>query len=106
MEDLQRLEACLPTGPELQQVLAYDGPAEALGPAESFFQALTPTPRPAEKVSLMLFALQFPSIAEVTGARLETLRMACQETTSSDRLARVLDRVLVIGNLLNEGECF
>lgn len=31
-------------------------------------------------------------------------RQACEEATSSDRLAAVLERVLDIGNLLNEGE--
>lgn len=103
-EDLQRLEACLPTGPELKTVLTYDGPLETLGPAEAFFRALAPTPRPASKVSTLLFSLQFSSIVEIADARLETLSCACQEVTTSDRLARILDRVLVIGNLLNEGE--
>lgn len=31
------------------------------------------------------------------------LRMACEEATKSDRLPGVLERVLAIGNVLNEG---
>lgn len=104
-EDLQRLEACLPTGPELKTVMAYEGPEEALAPAEAFFRALASVPRPAAKVSALLFWRHFSSAAEVAGSRLDTLQKACEEATTSDRLARVLDWVLKIGNVLNEGEC-
>lgn len=106
MEDLQRVKACLPTGPELKTVEAYDGPVEDLGAAEAFFRAMASTRRPGFKVTAMLFSLQFPSIAEVCDTRLETLSRACEEAMNSDRLARLLDRVLYIGNLLNEGETF
>lgn len=102
-EDLEKLEVCLPTKAEVRTVLAYKGPVESLGSAESFFLALARTPRPSCKVSVMLFSRQFKSIAEHASARLETLRLACEEATTSGRLARVLERVLIIGNLLNEG---
>lgn len=82
---------------------AFKGPIEALGPAESFFRALAHTPRPASKVSVMLFSRQLGSVEESANTRLDTLRLACEEVTKSDRLARVLERVLLIGNLLNEG---
>lgn len=85
-------------------MMSYEGPVEALGPAEAFFRALAPTPRPQSKVSAMIFSRQFWSVAEDARARLATLRMACEEATTSDKLARVLERVLIIGNLLNEGE--
>lgn len=75
-EDLQRLEACLPTPQELKTVLAYTGPAAALGPAETFFRALRDTPRAAGKVTAMLFSRQFlGSVAGDAEARVETLRM-------------------------------
>eukprot|EP00903_Cladosiphon_okamuranus_P016298 g15030.t1 len=103
-EDLQRLEACLPTAQELKTVLAYTGPAAALGPAETFFRALQDTPRAGGKVTAMLFSRQFlGSVAGDAEARVKTLRLACEEAMSSERLATVLERVLDIGNLLNEG---
>ncbi|CBN80077.1 Formin-like 3 [Ectocarpus siliculosus] len=103
-EDLQRLEGCLPTAQELRTVMAFSGPAAALGSAETFFRALRDTPRPASKVSAVLFSRQFlGSVAGDAESRVETLRMACEEAMESDRLAAVLEKVLDIGNLLNEG---
>ncbi|CAM9424601.1 unnamed protein product [Ectocarpus sp. 4 AP-2014] len=103
-EDLQRLEGCLPTVQELRTVVAFSGPAAALGSAETFFRALRDTPRPASKVSAVLFSRQFlGSVAGDAESRVETLRMACEEAMGSDRLAAVLEKVLDIGNLLNEG---
>lgn len=73
-EDLQRLEACLPTAQELKTVLAYTGPAAALGPAETFFRALGDTPRVGGKVTAMLFSRQFlGSVAGDAEARVGTL---------------------------------
>ncbi|CAM9158805.1 unnamed protein product, partial [Ectocarpus sp. 13 AM-2016] len=104
IEDLQRLEGCLPTAQELRTVVAFSGPAAALGSAETFFRALKDTPRPASKVSAVLFSRQFlGSVAGDAESRVETLRMACEEAMESDRLAAVLEKVLDIGNLLNEG---
>ncbi|CAM9497960.1 unnamed protein product, partial [Ectocarpus sp. 12 AP-2014] len=104
IEDLQRLEGCLPTAQELRTVVAFSGPAAALGSAETFFRALRDTPRPASKVSAVLFSRQFlGSVAGDAESRVETLRMACEEAMESDRLAAVLEKVLDIGNLLNEG---
>ncbi|CAM9730057.1 unnamed protein product, partial [Discosporangium mesarthrocarpum] len=102
-EDLQRLEACIPSVPEVQMAMAFNGPVEALGPAETFFRALGQTPRPLNKVRVMLFMKQFAASVEEASGRLKTLRLACKEVTESRRLAGVLERVLLIGNLLNEG---
>lgn len=104
VEDLQKLEACLPTESELKTVLAFEGPAEALGPAETFFRSLASVPRPGNKVSALLFWRQFSSVAETAELRLENLHKACEEATTSDRLTGLLEWVLKIGNLLNEGE--
>ena len=75
-EDLQRLEACLPTAQELRTVVAFSGPAAALGSAETFFRALRDTPRPASKVAAVLFSRQFlGSVAADAESRVDTLRM-------------------------------
>ncbi|CAN0046750.1 unnamed protein product [Choristocarpus tenellus] len=103
-EDLQRLEVCLPTSPEMEMVLAFQGSPETLGTAESFFWALGNTPRPLAKVRVMLFMQQFKSNSEVLAGRLEALEKACSEATESQRLAGVLERVLRIGNVLNQGK--
>ncbi|CAN0032714.1 unnamed protein product, partial [Hapterophycus canaliculatus] len=105
VEDLQRLEVCLPTTQELKTVLAYSGPPAALGPAETFFRALGGTPRVAQKVSALLFSRVFlGSVARDAERRAERLTRACKEAMESDRLAAVLEKVLDIGNILNEGE--
>lgn len=76
VEDLQRLEMCLPTPQELKTVLAYTGPPAALGPAEMFFRALGETPRVTQKVSAVLFSRVFlGSVAKDAEGRVETLTM-------------------------------
>ncbi|CAN0574297.1 unnamed protein product, partial [Ectocarpus sp. 12 AP-2014] len=103
IEDLQRLEGCLPTAQELRTVVAFSGPAAALGSAETFFRALRDTPRPASKVSAVLFSRQFlGSVAGDAESRVETLRMVRRGGVGSED-QQLLEKVLDIGNLLNEG---
>lgn len=60
-------------------MLAYTGPAAALGPAETFFRALQDTPRAGGKVAAMLFSRQFLGfVAGDAEAPVDTLRMVSE----------------------------
>lgn len=84
VEDLQRLEVCLPTAQELKTVFAYTGTPAALGPAETFFRALGGTPRVAQKVSAMLFSrVFFGSVAGDAETRVETLTTVRRSNASA-----------------------
>jgi len=72
---------------------------------EKFFVAASFVVNPALKVSTMLFCAQFPDIQRDLQSKCLLLISASTQIQSSDRLKRVFELILQIGNIMNEGSC-
>ena len=73
------------------------------GPVAVFFHALLPIENSRTKVQELIFQLQFTERVTAVRTSQATLLQACQEITSSDRLRRVLEIILKVGNVMNAG---
>ena len=93
----------LPTDMELKQVSSYSGPDSALLPAEVFFRMLSSVKRVSVKIKVMETMDTFPTAVSDLGRRLSFLKGVCEAVMCSEKLQRVLETVLAIGNIMNEG---
>ena len=88
---------------ELKQVSSYSGPDSALLPAEVFFRMLSSVKRVSVKIKVMETMDTFPTAVSDLGRRLSFLKGVCEAVMCSEKLQRVLETVLAIGNIMNEG---
>ncbi|KAE8252202.1 hypothetical protein A4X03_0g6231, partial [Tilletia caries] len=101
VEHLKALQACLPTSDELELVRDYAGDFSRLAAADQFFKAILGIPRLSQRLSCTLYARKFHvDLAEIK-PDLRALRRAVEETRGSDKLKRILEVVLAVGNTLN-----
>ena len=82
---------------------SYSGPDSALLPAEVFFRMLSSVKRVSVKIKVMETMDTFPTAVSDLGRRLSFLRGVCEAVMCSEKLQRVLETVLAIGNIMNEG---
>lgn len=102
-ERLEQLTDLLPTEAELREVRRYKGDVAKLREAERWFVAVNSVPRLSAKLAAVVFVAQFPAQATEAQRRLDVSASACHEVINSKRLKAVLDAILAIGNVMNEG---
>ena len=102
-ERLQFIKALLPQQQELTAVKRYSGDENMLVPAEMFFKHLLKIKRLESKVITMQTMGTFMEIATELRSKFILLRKVCDQVVKSECLVRVLETVLQIGNIMNEG---
>jgi hypothetical protein len=104
-----RLETLLGISPTPQEMQMFEGHLKrgtdlsALGAAEKFHVAATKVARFREKVRAFLFKSHFSDLVEQLEDQGKTLCKAIDQITMSKKLTRVLETVLSVGNLMNQG---
>lgn len=104
-----RLETLLDISPTQLETQMFEGHVKggtdvsALGAAEKFHLATSKVARFREKVRAFLFKAHFSDSAEQLEGQARTLCEAIDQITMSKKLTRVLETVLSVGNLMNQG---
>ena len=101
VEKLLNLQALLPTPQELDSIKRHSSGIEGLGSAELFFLSVSKFPRFAFKLQSFLSSLQFSDQVQETSETLDLLGKACTEVVESQKLASMLRKLLVVGNIMN-----
>eukprot|EP00899_Mesostigma_viride_P023340 jgi/Mesvir1/4190/Mv08898-RA.3 len=91
----------LPTDSELKALKAYTGDPELLGTAEKYFLAISTVPRLEQKLVVITFRRHFEPNLLFLSSQHVTLAQASEEVHASNRLRRLLETVLMLGNLMN-----
>jgi hypothetical protein len=102
-ERIQFIQDILPTTREGQSVLNYKGDESRLVAAEHFFKHVVPVKRIEVKVEIMQTMVSFRTNASLLAKNFQVLERACNQVQSSEKLTDVLDMVLHVGNIMNEG---
>ncbi|KAF0697834.1 Aste57867_11504 [Aphanomyces stellatus] len=103
LEVLQTLDEIRPTPTEMKRYSNFRGAVAKLDAAERFLVEMAKVFRVQEKIHVMLFVAQVPTLVAELTTRLRVLSVACHQILSSERLPRYFEIILALGNVLNEG---
>ncbi|EJK47036.1 hypothetical protein THAOC_34273 [Thalassiosira oceanica] len=93
----------LPTPKEIAAVKKYKGDDDKLITAELFFRQLISIKRIEDKVQVMRTMSTFEEQAEEVRAGFKTMQQVCAQVMNSEKLIQILELILNVGNLMNEG---
>jgi len=100
-DHLENLQPLLPTGPEIKRLADLAGSTH---PAEVFIRtAASFYPELPRRLQCFLTCSTFRASAAAAGDKARLLVSACKEVISSDKLARLLQKMLAVGNVMNQG---
>eukprot|EP01041_Mallomonas_annulata_P005865 gene5865-11842_t len=101
-EKVEKLRALLPTSSEASKL--KDQRVQLTHPAEQFFKvALDFYPELPLRLNTFLSCEHFGDECENALQKVNILIDACNQVISSDKLAKILQKMLAVGNLMNEG---
>lgn len=100
VDDLRAISRQLPTSEEVVRLKDF-GDVSKLAKADQYFSQIMTIPRLAERLECMLYRRKLELEVEETRPELNIVHMAAKELRSSTKFKRVLQAVLVIGNVLN-----
>ena len=102
-ERVQFIHSLLPTEAEAALIRSYEGTDSTLAPAELFFRQLSSVHRIREKVYTIKTMRSFEEHARAVTDHFQKLSAVCHQVMQSDNLAQVLETILSVGNIMNEG---
>jgi len=102
-ERVEFVKDLLPTPTEVSAVKRYFGNPDRLVPAELWFQKIVHIKRLEAKAHVLHTMEVFESEVVEIQNRLHLLTRVCNQVMESERLRELLDMVLEIGNIMNEG---
>ncbi len=97
------LSGLLPKKEESDSIRKYNGGDDRLIPAEIFFRKLDSVPRVPSKIKVMETMEMFNQNTEEIITQFDILMKTCNDVIKSEKLQSVLESVLTIGNIMNEG---
>ncbi|EEE60614.1 hypothetical protein OsJ_14028 [Oryza sativa Japonica Group] len=102
-DQLENLIKFCPTKEEMELLKNYTGDKETLGKCEQFFLELMKVPRVESKFRIFAFKIQFQSQIRDVRKNLLTVSSACEELRGSEKLKVIMEKILFLGNKLNQG---
>jgi hypothetical protein len=102
-ERIELLCDILPTVSEARKIKAYTGSEDSLVPTEMWFRQIARIQRLERKVQVIRTMEIFVSEAAVLDKKFQLLLEVCNQVMSSEKLQNLLELVLQVGNILNEG---
>jgi hypothetical protein len=102
-EKCQFIRDILPTSSEIRVIKEYDGSDDRLEPAELWFRHLVNIPRLEVKAHILRTMEMFNAEATLLMESFVILDEVCHQVMKSDKLQELLEMVLNIGNIMNEG---
>lgn len=98
---VSQLLRLLPSDQEVASLQSYTGPKEDLGAAELFFFELLCIPRLKPRLQCFVFILEFNARLHDLSENVEVLSYALHDIKRCDKLIKVIEIVLALGNYLN-----
>ena len=102
-ERVQFIRDLLPTTNEVKLIRDYDGSESRLVPAEIWFRHIAHIKRIETKAQVLRTMEMFRGEAEMVMSSLTLLTEVCKQVVESEKLRDLLEMVLSIGNIMNEG---
>jgi hypothetical protein len=102
-ERVQFIPNLLPTPKEIQAIKKFKGDDDKLITAELFFRQLVSIKRIEDKVKVLRTMHTFEDNVEETREGFKRIQEVCSQVLNSEKLIGILEMVLNIGNLMNEG---
>uniref|UniRef100_A0A803QB16 Formin-like protein n=1 Tax=Cannabis sativa TaxID=3483 RepID=A0A803QB16_CANSA len=103
VDQVENLIKFCPTKEEMELLKAYTGEKEKLGRCEQFFLELMQVPRVESKLRVYSFKIQFRSQISDLRNSLNIVNSATEEIRNSNKLKRIMQTILSLGNALNQG---
>ncbi|KAL9253335.1 Formin-like protein [Drosera capensis] len=102
-DQVDNLVKFCPTKEERELLKGYTGDYAALGKCEQFFLELIKVPRVDVKLQVFSFKLRFNTQVSDLRNNLKIVNSASDEIRSSNKLKRIMQTILSLGNALNQG---
>ena len=102
-DKLTSLQKIVPTPEEIEAVRDFEGKEDELGITEQFFRCIASVPNVGVRVDLFLFKLRFDSVVDEIDSQLVVCEKLVQLLRSDEKLHKILQIVLKLGNYLNGG---
>jgi hypothetical protein len=102
-EKCQFIRDILPTSTEIRVIKDYDGCDDRLEPAELWFRHLVNIPRLEVKAQILRTMEMFNAEATLLMESFVILDEVCHQVMKSEKLQELLEMVLNIGNIMNQG---
>lgn len=93
----------LPTQVEADVIQKYGGENNRLIPAEIFFRKLESVTIVSSKIKVIETMEMFNQNTKEIGSQFDILTKTCKDVMQSEKLQSVLEAVMTIGNIMNEG---
>ncbi|KAK9947203.1 hypothetical protein M0R45_012635 [Rubus argutus] len=103
VDQVENLIKFCPTKEEMDLLKGYNGDKENLGKCEQFFLELMKVPRVEPKLRVFSFKIQFHSQVSDLRKNLNTVNSVADEIRNSEKLKRIMQTILSLGNALNHG---
>ncbi|XP_048434693.1 formin-like protein 3 isoform X2 [Pyrus x bretschneideri] len=103
IDQVENLIKFCPTKEEMELLKGYNGDKENLGKCEQFFLELMKVPRVEPKLRVFSFKIQFHTQVSDLRKNLNTINSVADEIRSSEKLKRIMQTILSLGNALNHG---
>jgi len=100
---LQTLIQYLPTPDQLNKLLEYKDEYDDLAEAEQFALSLANIKRLVPRLKSLRFMLHFPELVQDCKPDIVAGTAACDEIKKSKKFAKLLEIILLIGNIMNTG---
>ena len=101
---LLSLKGLLPKKEELDLIQKYNGDEKFLSYPELFFRKLVLVPRVESKIRVIETIELFKQNVDDIVSRFDILTSTCNRVMKSQKLPKLLDLVLTIGNIMNAGD--
>eukprot|EP00803_Ostreobium_quekettii_P005756 evm.model.scf_732EXC.11 EVM.evm.TU.scf_732EXC.11 scf_732EXC:64307-67941(+) len=102
-DEMSLMQQIAPTEDEIAAMKEFQGAREYLSKPERTLMAMSTVPRLKAKCRVLMFLEQWEPLYQETLLALHTVKVACQQVRESNRLRRVFECVLMVGNKLNRG---
>ena len=91
----------IPTTGEVKKVQMYSGDPNQLADAEKYCLALADLADAQQRLSSLIFFARFDATCNTLATRIDVVDSACEQVKTSEKLQKLLQVVLLIGNKIN-----
>ena len=103
LDNLHGLLKVFPDIEEMKMVRAHKERGGKMGDVEEFFLRMAQVPSATAKLQTLIFRREFQGQVDKLKDGLDKFDKACKEVKGSEQLARILEIILALGNILNRG---
>ncbi|CAE6090280.1 unnamed protein product [Arabidopsis arenosa] len=103
VDQIENLIRFCPTKEEMELLKNYTGDKATLGKCEQYFLELMKVPGVESKLRVFSFKIQFGTKITELNKGLNAVNSACEEVRTSQKLKEIMENILCLGNILNQG---